>query len=581
MNEGTIFLNQGLLWPTILGGLLLWALFIWKEWPERNSVPGRIKVLVSLLGLLALALLVLKPTLPRPASGKGILLTEGHRPQDLDSLKSRYRGIPVESYRPGEALDRLEEIDSIFILGRGPQPYDGWQFEDRSISFLGADPPSGPVKLTHPGTLYLGEELLLGVKYLQPKAGHWVLLKDSGGNSLDSVAMVEEPEQHFRLGTTPKSTGLYEYSLEERDPQGKLVLREPIPVEIGQRHPLDILMLNRFPTFEGKYLKNFLAQRGHSLLVRSQMSRDKYRFEYLNRPAAPIRGLDREQLEGFDLIVMDAGTYLGLGPSTKANVEHALKEHGTGLLVLPDSQLFNGTPGNFPLGFVRDPQTTIPLEDSPRDLEKYPFSFRQQFPMQPITMDGIPLASYTPMERGRIATTLIKDSYGLLLSGETELYSKLWTTVVEAAVGPRELGVQWQGITTLPRVDAPFEFQLRANDLNPQVMTAEGAQIPLLQDFHLPVLWRGTQYPKKVGWNRMEIQGDSLSTFNYFVFSEDQRKAVGQMELLRSNGNKYGKNFVEPENPRHGKRVPLSPYWFFVPFLLCMGWLWLQPKLRA
>src|SRR5690606_39385157 len=129
----------------VLGGSLLWALFIWKEWPQRNSAGGRIKMLVSLLGLVCLALLVLKPALPKTPSGTGILLTEGHRTRDLDSLKSQYRGIPVESYFPGEPLDRLEEMDSIFMLGYGPAAYDTWQFEHRSISSLGGDPPSAPV----------------------------------------------------------------------------------------------------------------------------------------------------------------------------------------------------------------------------------------------------------------------------------------------------------------------------------------------------------------------------------------------------------------------------------------------------
>jgi len=581
MNEGTIFLNEALCWPIVLGGSLLWALFIWKEWPQRNSAGGRIKMLVSLLGLVCLALLVLKPALPKTPSGTGILLTEGHRTRDLDSLKSQYRGIPVESYLPGEPLDRLVEMDSIFILGHGPEGYDTWQFEDRSISFLGGDPPSGPVQVSHPRTLYLGEDLRVGVKFHRPKQGHWILLKDSGGNPLDSVALVDGAQQLIGLGGVPTSEGLFEYSLEERDHKGMLISREPIPVEIEQRHPLNILMLNRFPTFEGKYLKNFLAQRGHSLLVRSQMTRGKYKFEYLNREAFPIHGLNQENLAGFDLIVMDAGSYLGLGSSSRAQVENALKENGSGLLVLPDSQLFNNPPGSFPIGFVRDPKTTIPLEGNPRDLEKYPFAFGQRFPVQPIAMDGIPVASYMPMVKGKIATTLIKDSYGLLLSGEMELYSKLWTTIVEAAVGPREVEVQWQGNTPVPRVDAPFEFQLRVRGPKPQVMTAEGAQVPLLQDFHIPGLWRGTQYPKKVGWNRMEVQGDSLTAFNYYVFGEDQRKAMGRMGLLNSNGTKYGKDFVVPENPGPGKRRPLSPYWFFVPFLLCMGWLWVEPKLRG
>src|SRR5690606_7918702 len=309
-------------------------------WPERSRLRGRIKMGVSLIGMASLVLLLLRPALPLGSrEGLGILLTQGHRPKELDSLRSRYRGIAVEDYRPGRTMDVLEGVDSLFILGRGPQLYDHWQLGGRTVHFLGGEEPSGLVDISRPRELYLGEELVVRAKVMRPEAGHWILLRDPGGNALDSVALEAGPQQSIQLGARPKAKGRFIYTLEERDSLGGPLAKEPLPLIVREREALDILMVNRFPTFEAKYLKNFLAQRGHGLLVRSQMSRGKYKFEYINRKGSPLHGLSAENLRPFDLIVMDAPSYLGLGASSKTALETALRENGSGLLLLPDAEL--------------------------------------------------------------------------------------------------------------------------------------------------------------------------------------------------------------------------------------------------
>src|SRR5690606_11622368 len=133
MNEGIVLLNHGKLWPIGVGALLLWAVFLWKEWPQRREARGQIKALVSLLGMAALALMALRPALPlKSAGGKGILVTQGHRPEQLDSLRTRYGQIPVESYVGGQALGPLDRVDSLFILGAGPEAFDHWQLKDKA-----------------------------------------------------------------------------------------------------------------------------------------------------------------------------------------------------------------------------------------------------------------------------------------------------------------------------------------------------------------------------------------------------------------------------------------------------------------
>ena len=115
MTDGTMFLNPKLLVPVLLGGLVLWAIFIWKEWSQRKQRRFWIKLIVSFFGILSLALLVLKPTYSTTVTfGKSILLTEGYRPEQLDSLKSKFKRIQIEEYTPSKVLTSVAQKDSLF-----------------------------------------------------------------------------------------------------------------------------------------------------------------------------------------------------------------------------------------------------------------------------------------------------------------------------------------------------------------------------------------------------------------------------------------------------------------------------------
>lgn len=584
MNEGIIFLNREWAWPLLLGGLLLWAVFLWKEFPWSTRARGRINGAVSLLALAALVVLALEPALPKEGSGgKGILIGQGHDPRQLDSLRAQYKGIPVETYIPGQRPALLAEIDSLFILGHGPEAYDHWQFEGLAVQFLGGISPTGLVDIAHPPGRYLGEELRVRAVVQDPGKGQWALLRGPGGHALDSVALEAGKEQYLALSTRPKAQGLFVYSLEVRDSVGNGLAQEPIPVEIRGRQTLDILIVEEFPSFEGKYLKNFLAQRGHRLLVRSRLTQGRYKFDHINRAAAPFLHFSPARLKEFDLILMDTGSYLGLDRSSRTALGTVLRENGGGLLILPGEPLFLGGTGTSPFLFTKDGSTEVPWAGETQKLEKYPYAFQKDFPLQPIYVDGTEIAAYLPWEKGRIATTLIKDTYTWLLKGKREPYERLWTGILDAALPEQGAWAHWQALDPLPRVDVPFGFQLVTPLGEPSVRTAEGEGIPLIQDQGLPDHWQGRVYPKEAGWNALELPGDSLDVFSYYVYGAAERVAMGGREKLAANTARYGAGKGFTVVGRSGARefVPISPYWFFMPLLLAWGWLWLEPKLRG
>lgn len=190
MSDGIVFLNQNLLWPVILVGLVLWAVFIWKEWSQRKERRFWIKLVAALLAIASLVMIVIKPSVwQKSTGGKGIVLTDGYRPAQLDSLKSIYKRIQSEEYVKGKTLSILEDVDSLFLLGHGVESFDLWQLQDKAIAFLGGEKIEGWTAISHENEIPFGEELHLNAKHSNPKTGHWAILADNGGNPLDSIPL--------------------------------------------------------------------------------------------------------------------------------------------------------------------------------------------------------------------------------------------------------------------------------------------------------------------------------------------------------------------------------------------------------
>ena len=580
MTDGTMFLNPKLLVPVLLGGLVLWAIFMWKEWSQRKQRRFWIKLIVSFFGILSLALLVLKPTYSTTATfGKAILVTEGYRPEQLDSLKSKFKRIQIEEYTPGKVLTSVAQKDSVFVLGYGLEPFDLWQVEEKTVTFLGTDTITGWVSIHHNDVITLGDELNIEAKYQNPVQGNWAVLMDNGGNPLDSVSFSATTNQLVEFEMVPKASGQFEFALVEKDGDGEEISQEPIPVKVVQRDPMRVLMVNNFPTFETKYLKNFLAENGHEVVVRSQLTRNKYKFEYFNTTAKPMYQFTQKALSSFDLIILDADSFLGFGTTSKNALEKSVKEDGIGVFVQPNTSFFRQSRNTSFISFKPDGEQKLSFGDPAHTLVKFPYDFQDKFLLEPIRMDSISVAAYVPRGVGKMSTTMLQNSYQLILDGHQEVYAKLWTQILNTIARRKEQSGAWEGLTQIPRENQAFQFRLRTPVSNPKVMS-DRTVIPLLQDVLVPTHWEGVIYPSKTGWNQLEDSQDSIAGFSYYVFTDFQRLAMSKLSTLQANLQQFGNRNRETEKiNKTQKRKPISSVWFFVVFLLSMGWLWLEPKL--
>lgn len=572
------FLNDHLTWPVLIGAAVILVVFIWKEWTQSTSLRLILKIGLSFIALVALALIALKPAFPtKESAGKMMLLTEGFRSDQLDSLKKEHRNLKVLDYDPEEAVSReIYNSEKIFVLGHGLKKYDLWQLEEAPAVFLGGNSPGGVVKLNYKQENAIGDRLVLKGLYENPEAGKRLVLQGPGGTGLDSVALNAEENKAFELAAELKVEGNYIYSLVEKDSLGAILSTDPVPVKVSEKQQLKMLMVNNFPTFETKYLKNFIAEAGHELLVRSQLTRGRYKYEFFNTNRVPIGIFSKTTLEPLDVLIIDAHSLRDLPAGERRALENSVRENGLGVFIQADNDFFN-SPGSFAaFRFLRGNATETRLaEGSKAPVPIHPYHFQEDFALQEIhTTDDKMLTAYLRRGEGRIGTTVLENTYQLLLEGHTSDYQQFWSGVIEKISRKEKPASEWGQESILAFRDEPFDFHLRTEVASP-VVKSNGNTIPLIQDVDFPSLWKGTTWPQETGWNRLEQ--DTTGAFDYYVAESTQWNSITQFRTLQENRRYFDNSVTVGQG--HKPLEPVNPLWFFGIFLVCMGVLWLEPKM--
>tara|TARA_R110000765_G_scaffold103334_4_gene192651 strand:+ start:7550 stop:9304 length:1755 start_codon:yes stop_codon:yes gene_type:complete len=582
MIEGFSFVHKDSIMPVLLGGLVLFGIYFYKEWVTRKQGNFPINIIVAFLTVAALVLLVLEPTHEVEINDhQGVLLTEGFNEKQRDSLLSLNKGLKVLTYNPKKSIrNQLDSLTSIYVIGEGIKSFDFSRFKDSVVEYIPAKKPYGITRLSYAKQIMLGEKAEIIGSYNQLDKGSFLVFEDSLGNGLDSVQVNHNDNTDFSLAGSPKASGNYVYQLTVKDSTGVLIDTNPLPIEIKKKKPLRVLILNNFPTFETKYLKNFLAEEGHEVVVRSQLTKGKFKFEYFNTTNTPVYQFTDEILKQFDLVIIDADTYFGFGSATKNSFEKNIRYNGLGIFIQPSDFIFNRSSSSSYFKFKRDDIKKIQLLNSAIYLEKYPYKFDDEFLVRPIiVVENDTIAAFKQMGLGRVATATLLSSYQMILNGSSQAYRSTWTKILDEITKRKSVSVEWKSDTKIPKIDEPFDFSLYTNLKEFAVLYEDGVRTPMLQKPMVSTHYKGTIYPKKTGWQHLSIEGDSTSKFSFFVYDSVDWKALSTTQNIVLNQKKFKKGINE--NRTVIRNRPISPLLFYFLFLIGVGWLWLSPKLST
>jgi hypothetical protein len=576
MNSTWHWMHTDWAWPVLLGCGILFVAFLAKELLHRKKQGLPWRIFVVLVAIFALTMLLLKPAYPTSVDkGIGVLLTEGYEQSVLDSLQRVHGKMAMASYDAAKDLfSFLDSLGQVYVLGNGIPSYDLWQVHGLSTTFLPGQVPTGISEIRYGNDAILGEEVSITGFYERPQMDHRLLLVDPGGNVLDSIVWKNSRSQPFEFSLAPKATGTFVYGLWETDADRKILKKEPLPLHVHPPKPLSVLMLYDFPTFEAKYLKNFLAKKGHAVVVRSQLTTDRFKFEYVNTPQNPIYTLTEDQLTRFDLVILDRDTYDGLGAKARDRLMTSVRRQGLGLFLQPNENSWAKRKNL--LEVVRDNRTQWELQtDDNVVLNKYPYTFQMDFPVQPILFGGVEVAAYRPLGLGKVGSTVLQPTYPLVLKGKQPIYERLWSQIVTMLAKPGGQNGELLLSTELPRPHEPLHIALRTAVKNPEVTTLNGTYIPLQQELWLPMRWLGVHYPQKIGWQQFLTATD---TTDYYVYSDTVWQTRAAFLTQAANSRALGAMNV---NLKPGTRwAPIDPFWWYGLLLLALGFLWLWPKVN-
>lgn len=574
------FSNHYSYWPLVLIGVFLWVLFVWKEWSPSFKPHFFLRCSIALVSLVSLAMLFLRPTyLTNIKTAKGVLLTKGYEKEQLDSLKKEHKGLKMLNYVENKPIGEvLDSISQLFVIGNGIPSFDFWQVQQIPTKFVSGKAPKGVIKLNYKKELSVGDELVIDVSYNRPSKGNSIQLIDQGGRKIDSALLDTTGLSNFRLSANVKVKGNYSYTLLENDVSGNSITSEPLPIRVFPKENLRILMINSFPTFESKYLKNFLAEAGNSITVRSQLTKGKFKFEYFNTDSRPFYSFSNKQMEPIDLLIIDAKSYANLSEKSLRAIQESVQGDGLGVLILPDARFYTLRAKTTNFEFLRQQSVKTSLVEWPGIIwEKYPYSFKDDSRLEHIHVSNNTIATaYRRNGKGRIGTTVIQNSYQVLLNGNSEIYQKFWEEII-TTLGKRHSSTSTiQSAFQFAYKDEPFEFDVRTSQESPQVIGSNG-KIPLAQIPDLSELWTGSTYPRNVGWNSIELKNDSTAKLDFYVMDSIHWKSIRTFKMGRENKRKF--NSLVDSTVDKKVLAPLNQFWFFLIFVLGMSYLWFTPKL--
>lgn len=582
MTDNFSFVNEHWFWPVIILAGLLWLLFLYKEMKQRKGTSLWVNIFVGFIAISSLVGLALKPMIPSiKTTDHIVLLTEGFSSETLDSIQKNYKRIKTFNYQPGRPIfEKGQRVKSVFLLGYGVEEFDLWQLADMKVNHIQREVPTGVVQVKFNELAYVGDLLQVKALLNSPNKGDKVFLEGPAGGKLDSTIITVSKDTILRLVTGLKTSGNYQYRLKVTDSIGVIKSNDPVSVRVGEKQLLKILLINAFPSFESKYLKNFLAEEGHQLTVRSRLTQGRYKYEYFNQSERASIIFTNESLKSYDLIIIDPTSLRSLSSSAKMAVENNIREEGLGLFIQPEPSLYTANMPMLELDFTRRNIYTDKLESWPTtNIGKFGYKFNKVTGLEPaVTSINDTLVAYHRLENGRIGSSLLQNTFELFLNGETDVYRFIWTETIDAIAKKEKRAVSWSSQNKIPVVNEPYEFQLRTSAENPIVTFTDHQRIALKQDINERQLWTGIFYPNRTGWHQFKAEEDIESIHDFFVIDTTQWRSKRQYETRKENQRRFAQQeSTEILETKFLKAI--NPLWFFIIFLLSIGYLWLEPKI--
>lgn len=619
MKWGALFSSTAshLFWMVVTISAVVLVFVVWLTLRRENRRRLKARLFAGIVSVLSLMAMGLRPRWSFEVTpGEAILITPG---ADADLLRSlpdtisaslifsleeekKWKSISPEVQQIpslGYLRRHFPEVSLLHVIGHGLPAYEWLENDSLEIRPHFASLKPGIKNLSWPREITVGQPVRMQGAITGFLHDSMVYLFDPGG-AVDSVKISTSADVPFEFIATPRDTGKYLYRIRVEENERQALYEEMVDVHVISPEPTKALFLEKAVSFETRHLKNWLSKRHAQLAIRSAISRERFRYEFHNRARVDLSRMTPHLLQEFDLLIIDAMTLAELSDSELQALRSAVKWGGLGMLIAPDESLFDDGKKflhrEFFLDFQFEEFTGLeyrlikPSWQGFRDslmsaIPAEPFAIKPGWGMKPLVydeMDHVVAATYR-RGPGLIGLSLIRDSYRWVLEGRSGDHAAYWSHVL-SALARKSSQDQWSlSASMVPIVDQPLPLTVETiSPLPVGVVATENGQedsLFLKQDSVEPRRWTGVFWPRAEGWHRVStLRGKS---FWFYVFKKENWQTLQQAQRVESTRRFALRNqfrIMSSTMQTLTRTEPVSLFWFFLIFLLCSAFLWIERK---
>jgi hypothetical protein len=348
------------------------------------------------------------------------------------------------------------ELEHLHILGDGLSPSQ-WQTylainssakrQKLAISFSPSAPSLGPIDMSWQKQLAPGE--------FQEISGILQVAKDDGGKDYQ-LALIDPRQQvleqlglkagetfKFKFASPQLGQWIYRLQVSESS-NGPILADEPIAFEVSQQHAPALLIKQSAPSFETRQLKNWASRFGSRLTIVSQISQNNSIVQQLNLSDEPGQQQLADPflnatLDDYDLLIIDERALSTL-PQEQLSLLYSAIYRGLGLLLIADGTSLTE---RHPLPWLNE-FVIKPRENKYQSVPRWPNSeLRQTINIPALELitpqvevlvndnEGQPLVAAASIGLGKVAISLINNTYQWQTAGQSSEYSHYWQSLLK------------------------------------------------------------------------------------------------------------------------------------------------------
>lgn len=547
--------------------------------------------LAHAMAILALAAIGYRPTTRTPSrAGDVVLSTRGANPAVVRHLADSLGNASVIA-DPADLRSRRASVHRVFVVGWGLEAAEWQALDSIPVSFRPTPVAPGIRRVSWPAEVVLGDRFVVEGDVAAGQDGQLITLEDPSGTS-DSARL--DSSGAFRLAALPRATGRSRYVL-RTGPAGRSVTAETLAITTVAPPAWRVLILESRPRFETSALRDWLVARGGAVAIRTAVSRNRFRTEFVNWDSVPIVALTSRLVAQVDVAVIDGRTLASLTASERLTLRRAVAGAGLGVLVIPDTVVFDAGADRFSdRGFFLDfslrrietlemrlvrPQWAGLEGPVTGPVPSEPYTLASRFGTESLIEDGMGnvLAQVAPRGAGRVGLSLVTGSARWLRGGERDAFSAYWSRLLSAVAGGPD-DDHWTIETPGPWVvhqPLVVDVETTGERQGTLVVAPSGARdsVFLARDPLAPTHWRGTYWPREPGWHEL-VETSGTAFYVQPTGAWWSRQGAERLDATRRHLVHAARFTTSPPLPPASTSQPIPVAWFFGLFLLSAGYLW-------